>query len=99
MAKLFDIMLPNSADSLPISSMNMGGAGSTMMKKVMKQKNVDPLPVMIEKASNLGVKFIACTMSMDIMGIEREELFDFVEFGGVAAYLGDTQESNLNLFI
>ena len=99
MAKLFDLMLPNSADRLPISSMNMGGAGASMMKKVMKQKNVDPLPVMIEKASNLGVKFIACTMSMDIMGIEREELFDFVEFGGVAAYLGDTNDSNLNLFI
>ncbi len=99
MAKLFDIMLPNGADSLPISSMNMGGAGAKMMKTVMKQKNVDPLPVMIEKASKLGVKFIACTMSMDIMGIEKEELFDFVEYGGVAAYLGDTEESNLNLFI
>lgn len=92
-------MLPNNAESLPISSMNMGGAGAKMIKSVMKQKNVDPLPVMIEKANKLGVKFIACTMSMDIMGIEREELFDFVEFGGVAAYLGDSEDANLNLFI
>ncbi len=99
LAKLFDIMLPNNAESLPISSMNMGGAGAKMIKSVMKQKNVDPLPVMIEKANKIGVKFIACTMSMDIMGIEREELFDFVEFGGVAAYLGDSEDSNLNLFI
>ncbi|WP_035054981.1 FAD-dependent oxidoreductase [Carnobacterium pleistocenium] len=99
LAKLFDIMLPNNAESLPISSMNMGGAGAKMIKSVMKQKNVDPLPVMIEKANKLGVKFIACTMSMDIMGIEREELFDFVEFGGVAAYLGDSEDANLNLFI
>lgn len=99
LAKLFDIMLPNHANKLPISKMNMGGMGSEMIKTVMKQKNVDPLPVMIEKAHELGVKFIACTMSMDIMGIEKEELFDFVEYGGVATYLGDTENANLNLFI
>jgi NADPH-dependent 2,4-dienoyl-CoA reductase/sulfur reductase-like enzyme/peroxiredoxin family protein/rhodanese-related sulfurtransferase/TusA-related sulfurtransferase len=99
LAKLFDIMLPNHANKLPISKLNMGGMGSEMIKTVMKQKNVDALPVMIEKAHELGVKFIACTMSMDIMGIEKEELFDFVEYGGVATYLGDTENSNLNLFI
>ena len=54
---------------------------------------------MIQKANDLGVKFVACTMSMDIMGIEQEELFDFVEFGGVATYLGDSENANLNLFI
>ncbi|MGP6139292.1 MULTISPECIES: FAD-dependent oxidoreductase [unclassified Jeotgalibaca] len=99
LAKLFDIMLPNNANSLPISAMNMGGMGSKMIKTVMKQKNVDALPDMIEKANELGVKFIACTMSMDIMGIEKEELFDFVEYGGVATYLGDTENANMNLFI
>ena len=99
MAKMFDIMLPNSANKLPISNMNMGGLGSKMMQTVMKQKNVDSLPIMIEKANELGVKFIACTMSMDIMGIDRSELFDFVEYGGVATYLGDSEDSNLNLFI
>lgn len=99
LAKMFDIMLPKGAEKLPISKMNMAGAGSAMIKAVMKQKNVDPLPVMIEKAQGLGVKFIACTMSMDIMGIEKEELFDFVEYGGVATYLGDTENANLNLFI
>ncbi|MGM0258771.1 CoA-disulfide reductase [Enterococcus sp. AZ102] len=99
MAKLFDLMLPNGAKQLPISKMNMGGLGSKMIQSVMKQKNVDPLPEMLEKAQQLGVKFIACTMSMDIMGIEREELFDFVEYGGVATYLGDSEQANLNLFI
>lgn len=99
MAKMFDMMLPNGADKLPISKMNMGGIGSKMIKSVMRQKNVDSLPVMIEKAQALGVKFIACTMSMDIMGIQREELFDFVEYGGVATYLGDAENSNHNLFI
>lgn len=99
LAKMFDIMLPNGATSLPISQMNMMGLGSKMIQTVMKQKNVDSLPVMIEKASKLGVKFVACTMSMDIMGIDRSELFDFVEYGGVATYLGDSEQSNLNLFI
>ncbi len=99
LAKMFDIMLPNSAKNLPISKMNMMSIGSKMMQNVMKQKNVDSLEVMIEKANNLGVKFIACTMSMDIMGIDRSELFDFVEYGGVATYLGDSEHSNLNLFI
>ena len=96
---MFDIMLPNSSKNLPISKMNMMSIGSKMMQNVMKQKNVDSLEVMIEKANNLGVKFIACTMSMDIMGIDRSELFDFVEYGGVATYLGDSEHSNLNLFI
>lgn len=99
LAKMFDIMLPKGAASLPISKMNMMGMGSKMIQTVMKQKNVDSLPVMIEKANNLGVKFIACTMSMDIMGIDRSELFDFVEYGGVATYLGDSEQANLNLFI
>lgn len=99
LAKMFDVMLPSNADKLPISTMNMGGAGSKMIKSVMKQKNVDPLPVMLKKANDLGVKFVACTMSIDIMGIEKEELYDFVNFGGVATYLGDTEQANLNLFI
>lgn len=99
LAKMFDIMLPSNADKLPISTMNMGGAGSTMIKSVMKHKNVDPLPVMLQKANDLGVKFVACTMSMGIMGIEKEELYDFVQYGGVATYLGDTENANLNLFI
>lgn len=99
LAKMFDIMLPNGAAKLPISKMNMGGMGAKMIQAVMKQKNVDPLPTMIAKANELGVKFVACTMSMDIMGIKKDELFDFVEFGGVATYLGDTANANLNLFI
>lgn len=99
LAKMFDIMLPKDADHLPISSMNMGGMGRKMIQTVMKQKNVEPLPQMIDNAQKLGVKFVACTMSMDIMGIQKEELFDFVEFGGVATYLGDSEYANLNLFI
>ncbi|MBY5010808.1 FAD-dependent oxidoreductase [Streptococcus suis] len=99
LAKLFDMMLPSRADTLPLSQMNMGGMGSAMIKHIMKQKNVDSLPDMIEKAHQLGVKFVACTMSMDLMGIEKEELFDFVEYGGVATFIGDSEKANMQLFI
>ncbi|WP_321381756.1 CoA-disulfide reductase [Trichococcus shcherbakoviae] len=99
MEKMFDIMLPNHAGQLPISKMNMGGMGSKMIQAVMKQKNVDPLPVMIAQAQKMGVKMVACTMSMDIMGIKEEEIIEGVDFGGVATYIGDTMDANLNLFI
>ncbi|HFU4365650.1 TPA: FAD-dependent oxidoreductase [Streptococcus suis] len=99
LAKLFDIMLPSKANNLPLSQMNMGGMGTSMIKYIMKQKNVDSLPDMIEQAHQLGVKFVACTMSMDLMGIEKEELFDFVEYGGVATFIGYSEQANMQLFI
>ncbi|MBV1944284.1 FAD-dependent oxidoreductase [Streptococcus parasuis] len=99
LAKLFDIMLSSKANNLPLSRMNMGGMGALMIKYIMKQKNVDSLPDMIEQAHQLGVKFVACTMSMDLMGIEKEELFDFVEYGGVATFIGDSEQANMQLFI
>ncbi|CAD2072386.1 DsrE/DsrF/DrsH-like family protein [Phocicoccus pinnipedialis] len=99
MDKLFSAMMPKSASKLPISKMNMFGLGSKMIQSVMKNKKVDALSEMIEKADKLGVKMIACTMSMDVMSIEKSELLPFVEYGGVGTYLGDTENSNLNLFI
>jgi len=98
-AKMFDVMMPSDANRLPLSQMNMGGMGAAMIKQVMKNKNVDSLPTMIENAHELGVKFIACTMSMDLMGVSKDELFDFVEFGGVGAYIGDSEKANIQLFI
>ncbi|MDG3131941.1 CoA-disulfide reductase [Streptococcus suis] len=98
-AKLFDLMLPSSAEKLPLSQMNMGGMGPAMIKHIMKQKNVESLPDMVHQAHKLGVKFVACTMSMDLMGIEKEELFDFVEYGGVATFIGDSEKANMQLFI
>ena len=96
---MFDLMLPSSAKKLPLSKMNMGGMGPAMIQHIMKKKNVDSLPDMIEQAHKLGVKFVACTMSMDLMGIEKEELFDFVEYGGVATFIGDSEKANMQLFI
>ena len=70
-----------------------------LMKKIMNDKSVDSLEVLIQKAMQAGVKIVACTMSMDVMGIKENELIDGVELGGVGAYLGDAEESNVNLFI
>ncbi len=97
--KMFGAMMPQGTSKLTLSNMNMGGMGTTMMKKVMKDKNVNSLEVLMQQAMANGVKLIACTMSMDIMGITKEELIDGVELGGVASYLGDAEESNVNLFI
>ena len=99
MEGMFDKMLPRGTKELKLSKMNMGGMGTSMMKKIMEEKNVDSLEIMIEKAKAAGIKLVACTMSMDIMGIRPEELIDGVELGGVGAYLGDAEESNVNLFI
>lgn len=97
--KAFSMMMPKSASKLPISNMNMFGLGSKMIQYVMKKKKVDALTEMIEKADKLGVKMIACTMSMDIMAIDEDELLPNVNFGGVGTYLGDAENGNLNLFI
>lgn len=97
--KMFDMMLPSNAGKLPLSQMNMMGMGPVMIKKIMKDNNVDSLEVLIENAINMGVKVVACAMSMDLMGIKHEEFIDGVEIGGVASYLGATEDSGLNLFI
>ncbi|NCB28975.1 MAG: pyridine nucleotide-disulfide oxidoreductase [Clostridia bacterium] len=96
---MFGKMLPRGTHKLRLSKMNMGGMGTAMMKKIMNDKNVDSLETLMQKAMKQGVKIVACTMSMDVMGIKREELIDGVELGGVGAYLGDAEESNVNLFI
>ena len=97
--KMFGLMMPKGADKLTLSKMNMGGMGSIMMKWVMKNKNVSTLNELIQQAKDNGVKFIACNMSMDVMGIRPEEIIDGVEIGGVAKYIQESTNSNSNLFI
>ncbi|MEY8353025.1 FAD-dependent oxidoreductase [Lachnospiraceae bacterium 54-53] len=99
MEAMFGAMLPRGSKKLKLSKMNMGGMGTAMMKKIMKDKNVDSLETLIRKAMDSGIKIVACTMSMDVMGIRPGELIDGVSLGGVGAYLGDAEESNVNLFI
>jgi NADPH-dependent 2,4-dienoyl-CoA reductase/sulfur reductase-like enzyme/peroxiredoxin family protein/TusA-related sulfurtransferase/rhodanese-related sulfurtransferase len=97
--KMFGAMMPRGISKLKLSKMNMGGMGTAMMKKIMNDKNVDSLEELVRKAMKAGVKIVACTMSMDVMGIKEEELIEGVELGGVGAYLADAEESNVNLFI
>ena len=97
--KAFAAMMPRGTDKLKLSHMNFGGAGPRMFKHVMKQKNVMSLDELIESAREQGIKFVACTMSMDVMGISPEELIDGVECVGVASYLGEADEANVNLFV
>ena len=97
--KMFGWMLPRGAGKLKLSKMNMGGMGTAMMKGIMKDKNIDSLETMMKKAMDNGVKIIACSMSMDVMGIRPEELIDGVEIGGVGTYLGAAEDSDVNLFI
>ena len=97
--KMFDMMMPKGAKNLTLSKMNMGGLGSAMMKWVMKNKNISTLSELITQAQKNGIKFIACNMSMDVMGIKKEELLEGVEIGGVAKYISESNNANSNLFI
>lgn len=97
--KMFGWMLPAHSGKLKLSKMNMGGAGSWMMRMIMKKKRIDSLESLMEQAVENGIEMIACTMSMDVMGVKQEELMDNVTLGGVASYLERAEEANLNLFI
>ncbi len=97
--RMFGWMMPRGARKLKLSKMNMVGVGTEMMKGVMRDKNVQPLPELIASAQSAGVRLVACAMSMDLMGIKREELIDGVEEGGVAMYLNEAEGGNVNLFI
>lgn len=97
--KMFGWMLPAHSGKLKLSKMNMGGAGSWMMRLIMKKKHIDSLESLIAQAAENGVEMIACTMSMDVMGVKEEELMDNVTQGGVATYLERAEDANVNLFI
>ena len=84
---------------LALSKMHLGGMGLSMIKGIMRQKKVPMLSDLIGSARHAGVKLVACSMSMDLMGIKKEELIDGVEEGGVAAYLNAAEQGTVNLFI
>jgi len=99
MEKMFGKMMPRGADKMGLSKMNFAGMGPKMIKNVMKKHNAMPLPDLIEMAREQDVKLVACTMTMDLLGLQKEELLDNIEYAGVAAYLADAEEGNVNLFI
>ena len=100
MSKMFGAMMPKGAEKLKLSKMNMGGMGTSMMKKRMQVKKVKSLREMIKDAKELDVKFLVCDMSMDIMGLKKEEFIDEVdEIVGVGTYLKESKGADLTLFI
>nr|WP_170972063.1 DsrE/DsrF/DrsH-like family protein [Bacillus yapensis] len=99
MEKMFGKMMPRGADKMGLSKMNFAGFGPKMIKDVIKKHNAMTLPQLIEMAQEQDVKLVACTMTMDLLGLQEEELLDNIEYAGVAAYLADAQEGNVNLFI
>ncbi|MDE0582660.1 MULTISPECIES: DsrE/DsrF/DrsH-like family protein [Planococcus] len=96
---MFSKMMPRGADKLGLSNMQFGGMGPKLIKQVMKKHNAMPLPDLIEMAQEQDIKLVACTMTMDLLGLQKEELLDEIEYAGVAAYLGDAEDGNVNLFI
>ncbi|WP_423801761.1 DsrE/DsrF/DrsH-like family protein [Neobacillus sp. SAB-20_R2A] len=99
MEKMFGKMMPRGADKMGLSKMNFAGFGPKMIKDIMKKHNAMPLPQLIEMAQEQDVKLVACTMTMDLLGLQQEELLESIEYAGVAAYLADAEEGNVNLFI
>jgi NADPH-dependent 2,4-dienoyl-CoA reductase/sulfur reductase-like enzyme/peroxiredoxin family protein/rhodanese-related sulfurtransferase/TusA-related sulfurtransferase len=97
--KMFSMMLPSSSLKLSLSKMSMFGIGDKMMRHIMKRKNIESLESLRKQALEQGVEFIACQMSMDVMGVKREELLDEVTVGGVATYMERADNANVNLFI
>lgn len=88
--KMFGWMLPRGTKKLPLSKMQMCGIGPKMIRSVMKMHNAQSLEELMEEAGKLGVRIHVCTMSMDVMGIKKEELIDYphMDFVGVGAFVG-----------
>jgi peroxiredoxin family protein len=99
MGKMLGVMNRGGMDRLGPSRLNMGGMGRWMFKKMMKKHKVTPLPELLKKAQELGVKLTACEMSMNVMEIKKEDLIDGVQIGGVASFIADASESKFSLFI
>jgi peroxiredoxin family protein len=99
MEKMLSIMTPGSSEALGTSKMNFFGMGAVMLRKMMKDKEIASLEELMGLARELNVKMIACTMSMDAMGVSKDELLDDLTYGGVATYMADAVRSRVTLFI
>jgi len=99
--KMFGFMLPRGARKVKLSKMHMAGMGTSMLKSLMKKKNVASLDEMISLALEIGVKIYICEMTMSLMGFKPEEMIDYPgrEFVGVAKFLQEAGDSKIQLFI
>ncbi|HVE82814.1 MAG TPA: DsrE/DsrF/DrsH-like family protein [Myxococcales bacterium] len=97
--RLFALMTPSSTEGMGVSRMNFLGAGARMLRAMMKDASVDSVEKLMALARELGVRLVGCTMSMDVMGVAKEDLVDGVELGGAAAFLGEASRSKVTLFV
>jgi peroxiredoxin family protein len=97
--KAFALLTPGGPRSLGLSQCNFAGVGAGLMRKMMRDKGIASLEELLQMARDMGVRFVACQMSMDVMGVKQDELLDGVEVGGVATFLGDAARSKAALFI
>jgi peroxiredoxin family protein len=97
--RLFTLMTPSSSETLGTSKMNFFGMGAVMLRSMMQEQGIASLEELMAMARELGVKMTACTMSMDAMGVTKEELIDDIAYGGVAAFMADATRSRVSLFI
>jgi peroxiredoxin family protein len=99
MEKMFAMMTPSGSEALGTSKMNYFGMGAVMLRKMMRDKGIATLEELVALAREMDVKMIACTMSMDAMGVSKDELVDGLTYGGVATYMADAVRSRVTLFI
>jgi peroxiredoxin family protein len=97
--KMVLFMRPKGPNKLPTSKMNFAGIGPKLFRYMMGKKNIETLKPIIDMSMEMGLRLVACQMSMDVMGIKKEDLIDGVELGGVAAFLDSSYKSNTTLFI
>lgn len=97
--KMFGKMMPRGADKMGISKMNFAGMGPKMIKHVIQKHNAMTLPQLIELAKEQEINLVGCMMTMDLLGLQQEELVDGIDYAGVAAYLGEAEDGQVNLFI
>ena len=101
MSRMFGFMLPKGTGKVKLSQMHMGGMGTAMLKSLMKKKNVASLEDLFDLAGQLGVEICICDMSMELMGMKKDEFIDYphLQFCGVASYLAQARTSKIQLFI
>lgn len=97
--RMMTLMTPAGLRNLGTSKFNFGGAGPLMFRSMMRSKNVASLDELAQIARDLGVREVACTMTMDVMGVSKDELLPHVEFGGVGMFVGESAGSKIHLYI
>lgn len=96
---MFGKMMPRGADRMGLSKMNFAGMGPKMIKHVISKHNAMTLPQLIDMAKEQEINLVACTMTMDLLGLQEDELLADIQYAGVAAYLAEAEIGNVNLFI